>query len=91
MILAGFYPKSQIEHQMLGCSRNYYFILGAYNERNGSKDWGIMRRDGSVKPSYAVASTMTKFLVNAKLQGEIVVNDKIKSDVFDKPDNSQVL
>jgi hypothetical protein len=91
MILAEFYPKSQIEHQMQGCSRNYYFILGAYNERNGSKDWGIMRRDGSVKPSYAVASTMTKFLVNAKLQGEIAVNDKIKAYVFDKPDNSQVL
>ena len=91
MILAEFYPKSQIAHMMGGLIRNYYFVFGAYNERNGTKDWGIIRRDGTVKPSYATISTMTAHLNPAKLAGEIAVNDNVKVYLFDQPDGSQTL
>ena len=91
MILAEFYPKSQIAHMMGGLIRNYYFVFGSYNERNGTKDWGILRRDGTVKPSYAAISTMTNHLNPAKLAGEIAVNDNVKVYLFDQPDGSQTL
>lgn len=91
MILAEFFPKSQIAHMVNGCVRNYYFVFPPYNERNGVKDWGIMRRDGSVKPSYAAFSTMTAQLVSAKIQGEINIGEGLKAYVFDQKDGSQTL
>lgn len=91
LIHAEFYAKSQIAFQMEGVSRNYFFVFGAYNERNGAKDWGVMRRDGTVKPTYAAISTMTRELVSAKLAGEMKVGDGLKAYLFNQPDGTQTL
>ncbi|MGN0852821.1 MAG: hypothetical protein ACI4Q3_05545 [Kiritimatiellia bacterium] len=91
LIQAEFYAKSQIAFQMQGVSRNYFFVFGAYNERGGAKDWGVMRRDGTVKPVYAAISTMTRELVSARLAGEIAVGDGLKAYLFNQPDGSQTL
>ena len=91
LIKAEFYPKSQIAFQMEGVARNYYFVFGAYNEANGAKDWGVMRRDGTVKPEYAAISTMTRELVSARLKGEIAVGDGLRTYLFEQPDGSQTI
>lgn len=91
MILAEFFPKSQVAHAMNGCVRNYYFVFAPCNERNGGKSWGIMRRDSSVKPTYAAFSTMTGLLVSAKIQGELRVGEGLKAYLYDQPDGTQTL
>ncbi len=91
LIVAEFYPKSMIAQQMAGVSRCYFFILGAYDERGGEKDWGMMRRDGTVKPVYAAMSAMTRELVSARLAGELDVGNGARAFLFDQPDGSQTV
>ena len=91
LVKAEFYPKSQIAFQMEGVARNYYFVFGAFNERNGMKDWGVMRRDGTVKPEYAAISTMTRELVSARLKGEMSVGEGLRAYLFEQPDGSQTV
>ncbi len=91
LVLAEFYPKAQVAMQMAGVSRNYHFVFGAYNERNGAKDWGVMRRDGTVKVSYAAIGAMVRELVSARLVGEIKVDEKSRAYLFAQPDGSQTV
>ncbi len=91
LVVAEFYPKSQIALQMEGVARNYFFVFGAYNEANGAKDWGVMRRDGTVKPIYAAISTMTRELVSARLVGELGIGEGLRAYLFAQPDGSQTV
>lgn len=91
MIVAEFYPKSQILLMMEGVARNYFFVFPPYSERGGVKDWGIMRRDATVKPGFAAFSTMTSLLNRAKLLGEIKVDPKLRVFLFEQPDGSQTV
>ena len=91
LVLAEFYPKSQIALQMEGVARNYYFVFGAYNEANGAKDWGVLRRDGTVKPSYAAIATMVREVGAARLEGELRVGEGLRAYLFAQPDGSQTV
>jgi hypothetical protein len=91
LVVAEFYPKSQIALQMGGVARDYFFLFGAYNEAGGAKDWGVLRRDGTAKPVYAAISTMTAELVSARLDGEINVGEGLRAYLFTKPDESQTV
>lgn len=91
LVLAEYYPKAQIAMQMEGVARNYHFLFGAYSEANGAKDWGVMRRDGTVKPVYSAISTMTRELVSAELEGEMSSGDGVKAYLFRQKDGSQVV
>ena len=91
LVLAEFYPKAQVAMQMAGVSRNYHFVFGAYNEANGAKDWGVMRRDGTVKVLYAAIGAMVRELVSARLVGEIKVGEGLRAYLFAKPDGSQTV
>ncbi|MGN0879725.1 MAG: hypothetical protein ACI4WT_09790 [Oligosphaeraceae bacterium] len=91
MILAEFYPKSQLRQMFLGGSRNYYFVLPPYNEGQGAKDWGLLRRDGSAKPSIAAFSTATAQLVAATMLGELNVGDACRAYLLQQPDGSQTV
>ena len=91
LVVAEYYAKSQVAFQMEGVSRNYYFVFGAYSEMNGGKDWGVMRRDGTVKPAYAAISTMTRELVSARLLGEMDVGKDLRAYLFEQPDGSQTV
>ncbi len=89
---AEFYVKSQIALMNEGVERNYYFVFPPYNERQGRKDWGIMRRDGTVKPTFAAISNMTFHLMTAKLLGKVDLgDDQVNAYLFRQPDNSQTL
>lgn len=91
LIVAEFYPKSQILLQMAGVARNYFFAFCAYNEASGKKDWGAMRRDGTVKPVYSAISTMTRELVSARIVGEMKVGDGLRAYLFEQPDGSHTV
>ncbi len=91
LVHAECYAKSQVLFQMEGVARDYFFVFGAYNERNGAKDWGVMRRDGTVKPTYAAMSAITRALVSARLAGEVKVGDGLRAFLFDQPDGTQTL
>lgn len=91
LIHAEFYAKSQVLLQMEGVARNYFFVFGAYNERGGVKDWGVMRRDGTVKPTYAAMSAIVRELGRARLEGEVKLGDKVKAYLFTRPDGTQTL
>lgn len=91
LVVAEFYPKAQIAMQMEGVDRNYHFIFGAMNERNGVKDWGVMRRDGTVKPVYAAISAMLRELISARLEGEMKVGEGLRAYLFGQPDGSQTI
>ena len=91
IVVAEFSAKAQIALQMEGVARNYFFILAAYNERGGAKDWGILRRDGTVKPVYAALSSMTRELGDARLAGALHVGDGLRAYLFNHPDGSQTV
>jgi hypothetical protein len=91
LVLAEFYPKSQIALQMEGVARNYYFVFGAYNEANGAKDWGVQRRDGTVKPGYAAISAMVREVGAARLEGELRVGEGLRAYLFAQPDGTQTV
>ena len=91
MIWAEFIPKSQILWQFLGVSRTFFFILRPYNERSGTKEWGIVRRDNSVKPGYAAFSTLLNELGNAKCLGEVKLGKDMRGFLYLQPDGSRTL
>ena len=91
IVAAEFFPKSQIALQMAGVARNYAFILGAYSERDGAKDWGLLRRDGTVKPAYAALSTIAHELGDAALAGALDIGKGLRAYLFDHPDGTQTV
>ena len=91
MLLAEYYPKSMLEFQQEGIERVYYFYLAPYNEREGSKDWGIMRRDATVKPVYASIANMTWVLAGAEYRGKTQLGKTMKGYLLKHRDGSDVL
>jgi len=91
MVIAEFFPKSAILHQQGGIFRNWFFLFGCYNEQAGCRDWGTMRRDGTVKPVHAAISAVTSELGDARLLGEKRLGDGLRGFVYAKPDGSRTL
>ena len=71
LLQAEFAVKSQVMMQMAGASRGYLFVFPPYNEREGAKDWGLMRRDGSFKPAVDWLREKNAALGGLKLEGEL--------------------
>ena len=92
LVWAEFLPKSQIYHLFHGVSRTYAFVMAAYNEANGAKDWGMMRRDGTVKPAYSALSTLAYEIGSARLEGSLTFADgRVQGFLFRQPDGSRTL
>ena len=91
MVLAEFITKSQILLQNLGVSRTFFFIIRPVNEQDGRKEWGIMRRDNSVKPGYAAFATMLSELGNAECLGEVDLGKAMRGFLYRLPDGSRTL
>ena len=91
MIWAEFIPKSQILWQNLGISRTFFFFLHTLNERSGTKEWGLIRRDKSVKPGYAAFSTLLNELGSAKCLGGVDLGKEMRGFLYQQPDGSRTL
>lgn len=91
LIVAEYIPKMMVYLQSLGVDRDFAFVLPPYNEQKGAKDWGLMRRDFSVKPGYVALANLTAGLGHAALEGEITVGDGIRAFLYRQADGSQSL
>jgi len=87
--VAEFLPKSQITMQTLGVAKSFFFVLPPYNEQNGNKDWGLLRRDYTVKAGYVAFATLTEQLGAAKYAGQLDWGKGTKAYLFQQPDGSQ--
>ena len=91
LVVAEYCAKANVSLQMEGVARNYFFILGAYSERGGKKDWGMLRRDGTVKPSYVALATQIRELGQATLLGRMNAPAGIRAYLYEQPDGSQTV
>jgi hypothetical protein len=91
LVHAEFYPKAQIALMMEGVERAYFFVFAAFNERKGRKDWGVMRRDGTVKPVFSAMATAVRELGDASLLGALATPKGIRAFLFEQPDGSQTV
>ena len=91
MLLAEFYPKSMLAFMKEGVARAYFFFFAPYNEREGSKDWGVMRRDGTVKPVYGAMSSMTWLLANARYIGNVYLGENFSGHLLKRYDGKDIL
>ncbi len=91
MLMAEYYPKSMLAFQQEGVDRVYFFYLSPYNERNGTKDWGIMRRDASAKPVYAAIANMTFLLADSTYRGKVDLGEKVTGHLLTRKDGTDIL
>lgn len=91
LVMAEFAPKFQILNLFGGVARTWSFLFGCYNERSGEKDWGMMRRDGSVKPVVASLAALAGELGEARIIGERKVCEGVRAFVFRRPDGKDIL
>ncbi|MEI3004805.1 MAG: hypothetical protein V8T87_09310 [Victivallales bacterium] len=90
-LLAEFIVKSPILFLANGVMRSYFFVFPPYHERNGAKDWGMLRRDYSAKPQVAAFSTLLWELDRAEYLGEYDLGAGRRAFLFQQPDGSQTL
>ncbi len=91
LIVAEFLPKSQILLMNEGVARSYFFVFPPFKEREGRKDWGLLRQDYSVKITYAALANLTAELGAAELEGELKAGEGVRAFLFRQPDGSQTL
>ena len=91
LVVAEHCAKANVALRMEGIARNYTFVLGAYSERGGKKDWGMLRRDGTVKPSYAALATQIRELGDATLAGRMDAPAGIRAYLYERSDGSQTV
>ena len=84
LLMAEICPKGMVLLQFGGIHRAWWFLFGCYNERHGEKDWGMMRRDGSVKPICAALATLNRLLGGAKMLGEVRVGEGVRAFLYEK-------
>lgn len=77
MVVADFIPKAQIKRQFGGVWRNHFFIFASFHERGGTKDWGIVRRDGTARPGVAAFAALTAELDGCRMLGRAAVGSEI--------------
>lgn len=84
--------KSQVLTRMEGIMRNYFFVFGPYSEREGTKDWGLLRRDGTPKPAVEAFQELIREVGNGELAGEVKVeNENVRAFLFHMPGGKEKL
>jgi len=91
LLQAEFMFKAMITLQNLGVARDFFFVLPPFNEAGGRKDWGLMRRDFTVKPGFAVFATLVDKLGTATPLGEVKLGDGLKGYLYRQKDGSDTL
>ncbi len=91
LVHAELYPKAQIALLKEGVERAYFFVFAAFSERRGRKDWGVLRRDGTVKPVFSAMATAIRELGDARLLGALDAPAGLRAFLFERPDGSQTV
>lgn len=88
MLWSEFLPKAAILLQQNGVTRSFAFVLRRHIEQNGLKEWGMLRKDLSVKPLYAAYAVLNREIGSAKLCGELKLLPKGRCFVYRQPDGT---
>ena len=91
LLVAELLPKIMIHMQSLGVDRDFFFVLPPYSERDGNKDWGLMRRGFTGKAGYAALGTLVDQLGNAAPEGEVRLGDGLKGFLYRRKEGGKVL
>lgn len=91
MVVAEHLPKMMVIMQSLGVDRSFFFVLPPYTERGGAKDWGLMRRDFTVKPGFAAFATLTDKLGDAVYEGTLKLGKGIRGFIYRNQDGRKSL
>ena len=92
LLVAEYLVKSQLMLQALGVEKSFFFVLAPYNEIGGAKDWGLMRRDYTVKPGYAAYANLTDRLGAATFEGRYETGvPQVDALLYRMPDGTQTL
>ncbi|MDD3154793.1 MAG: hypothetical protein PHS41_07990, partial [Victivallaceae bacterium] len=90
--LTQFHTKAQIVLRQEGIWSAYAFLLLPYHESDGLKDWGFLRKDGTVKPGYAALAAQSALLANHTLEGELKLPAKeVRAFLFKNPSGRQLI
>lgn len=92
LIQAEFVPKSLLLRELTGVARTYFFMFGTCHERGGKKDWGTLRRDGTVKPVYSTLATLLREVGDMRCRGTYVLGDRnCRALLYEGEDGGQKL
>ena len=83
-------PKVLASLQRLGVARAFWFNLMPVNEWNGSKAWGMLRRDYTIKAQYTAFATLTAQLGEAKIEGGLKLPG-VRALLYRRADGTQSL
>lgn len=84
--------KSQVLTRMEGVARNYFFVFGPYSEQGGTKDWGLLRRDGTPKPAVEAFQELIREVGDGVLAGEVKVEkENVRAFLFHMPGGKEKL
>jgi|GEM_PF-3325327 len=91
MLIAEFIPKAQMTLQQLGVSKSFFFLLFPHEENCGKKDFGLMRRDGSIKAGGVAYAAMVRALAGKRCLGSVDSIKGVKLLVFEEPNGAKTL
>lgn len=90
-VIAELYPKASIILQSLGVGKVYPFVMTPFAEVGGTKCWGLVRHDYTIKPAFVTYVTLNRMLGDAFYKGEVVVPEGIRAYIFCRADGSEIL
>ena len=91
LLVAEFIAKSMPLLQAQGASRNFFFVLAPHREMQGRKDWGLVRLDYTVKPSFSALTILKNQFDFARCEGTIDLGEQLRGVVYRQPDGTQSL
>lgn len=91
MLWAEMIPKGQILFQSLGVERTFTFIMRSHHERNGSKEWGMLRNDFTAKPALPAFATLVNELAGLDYEGELKLSPELQAYLYRQEDGRQTL
>ena len=91
LLVAEFYPKSLITLLALGVSRTFPFALVPHNELEGTKVWGLVRQDHTVKPAFVALAVLHRLLGKTACLGELQAPEGCRAFLFEAADGIQTV
>lgn len=91
LLMAEYYVKAMVLQMMHGVGKSFYFVFPAYRCKNPKMNLSFMRSDGSAKAILCACSAMTGELMQARLLGEVKLQEGVRAFVFQQADTQTLV
>jgi len=91
LLMAEYYVKAMVLQMMHGVGKSFYFVFPAYRCINPKMNLSFMRSDGSAKAILCACSAMTGELMQARLLGEVKLQEGVRAFVFQQADTQTLV